>query len=551
LSFEISQRDVLGRIGTFETKSGKLETPALLPVVNPLAQEISPHVMFERVGCKALITNAYLIRRHAGNAGVTNIHDFLDFPGVIATDSGAYQILRYGEVEISPLEVIQYQESIETDIGVILDLPTGSRTSKARATETVMETIKRADEAQKAITRRDIAWVGPIQGGMFPDLVAHSALEMAKLGFDIYALGSPTEVMEQYLFADLADMILAAKTNLPSSAPFHLFGAGHPFMLALAVALGCDLFDSAAYILYARRGRYLTSAGTLHLAQMEYFPCRCSVCVRMTPDEVKSLPVIERTQFLAEHNLSACLQEIVTIKESIVEGRLWELVEARCRSHPSVLEGLRRVREHKSDVTRGAPSTKRKGIFFFDSTSLQRPEYVMYLERLVRDYKRPKAATTLLLMPATPQSPEGKASMHMELRNVGRDVHLCVYSPPYGLVPSELEETFPFMHTEIPREPDAEITKAMAEAVRVYLANNKAYRSLLVVHSNEHWQARFARMCGHISRNMGLKFSCHSDHKPSSLPIEMQGNQKKYPDKRMRNRLIRRKSQGWQVPTAD
>ena len=541
MSFEISQRDVLGRVGTFETKTGKLETPALFPVVNPLAQEISPRVMFEKLGCKALITNAYLIMRRAGNAGVTNIHGFLDFPGVIATDSGAYQILRYGEVEISPLEVIQYQESVGTDIGVILDLPTGSRASKAHATETVKETIKRADEAQKAITRRDIAWVGPIQGGTFPDLVAHSAREMAKRGFDIYALGSPTEVMEQYLFADLADMIFAAKTNLPSSAPFHLFGAGHPFMLAFAVALGCDLFDSAAYILYARRSRYLTSGGTMHLTQMEHFPCRCGVCAGRTPDEVRSLPLIERTQFLAEHNLSACLQEIDTIKESIVEGRLWELVEARCRAHPSLLEGFRRIREHKSHVTLGAPSTKRKGIFFFDSTSLQRPEYVMYLERLVRDYERPKAATAILLMPATRQSPEDKARMRMELVKVDRGAHVCLYSPPYGLVPSELENTFPFMHTEIAGEPDPETIKAMAEAVRTYLINNKAYRSLVVVHSNRHWQTRFARLCGHICKGMGLEFSCHSDHKLPSPPTEILGNQRKRPYKAVSDKLIRRK----------
>ena len=71
---------MLGRIGIFETKRGKLETPALFPVVNPLAQEISPRVMFERLGCKSLITNAYLIGRRAGNVGVTDIHDFLDFP---------------------------------------------------------------------------------------------------------------------------------------------------------------------------------------------------------------------------------------------------------------------------------------------------------------------------------------------------------------------------------------------------------------------------------------------------------------------------------------
>ncbi len=541
MSFEITQRDVLGRIGVFETKSGKLETPVLFPVVNPLAQEISPRIMFEKLGCRALITNAYLIGRRAGNAGVTDIHSFLDFPGIIATDSGAYQILRYGDVEISPLEVIRYQESIQTDIGVILDVPTGSKASRAQATETVKETIKRADEAQKAITKRDIAWVGPIQGGQFPDLVAHSAREMTKRGFDIYALGSPTKIMEQYLFADLADMIFAAKTNLPSSAPFHLFGAGHPFMLAFAVALGCDLFDSAAYILYARRGRYLTNAGTLHLAQMEYFPCRCSACLRMKPADVRLLPTIEKTQFLAEHNISACLQEIATIKEAIVEGRLWELVEARCRSHPSLLQGLRRIKEHKPQITRGAPSTKRKGILFFDSTSLQRPEYLIYLERLVGDYEPPKTATTALLVPATRQGPEDRVDTRVGLKGLGPETHVCLYCPPYGIVPSELEDVFPFMHTEIPEEPDPEILKAMVGTVRIYFASHRGYRSLVVAHSSRDWQRRFARMCGHICRDMGLRFHSCSEGKLRNIRIEILGSQKKHPYKSLRRTRVRRK----------
>jgi 7-cyano-7-deazaguanine tRNA-ribosyltransferase len=516
LYFEIGDRDVLGRIGSFETKSGKLETPALLPVVNPLAQEIPPRTMFERLGCKALITNAYLIKRRAESTEVLDVHDFLDFPGVVATDSGAYQILRYGEVEVSSSEIVQYQQSIDTDIGVILDVPTGSRASKAHAVQTVNETIRSADEARKVITRRDIAWVGPIQGGQYPDLVARSAREMSKRQFDIYALGSPTEVMEQYLFADLVDMIFAAKMNLPSSAPFHLFGAGHPFMLAFAVALGCDMFDSAAYILYARRGRYLTQAGTLHVGQMKYFPCRCSACARTSPDEVKLRRVGERTQFLAEHNLSACLQEIETVKEAIVEGRLWELVEARCRSHPSLWEGLRRVGKHQSQMTWGAPSTKRGGIFFFDSTSLQRPEYVMHLERLFRDYVPPREASVVLLTPVARERPSHSTkSARGSLKTEGRGIHVCLYTPPYGLVPSELEDTFPFSQTETLGEPGSETVTAMAETVRSYLAKNRRYRALVLVRSSKEWQVRFAGLCRRICKKIGVRFSSHSEEEIS------------------------------------
>jgi len=60
-------------------------------------------------------------------------------------------------------------------------------------------------------------------------------------------------------------------------------------MLALAVAAGCDLFDSAAYALMARDGRYLTVSGTEHLEDMEYFPCSCPVCAEYTPAELREM----------------------------------------------------------------------------------------------------------------------------------------------------------------------------------------------------------------------------------------------------------------------
>jgi 7-cyano-7-deazaguanine tRNA-ribosyltransferase len=163
------------------------------------------------------------------------------------------------------------------------------------------------------------------------DLVANSAVEMGKLPFHIYALGSPTEVMERYRFDVLVDMIMTAKMKLPMDKPLHLFGAGHPFMFSLAVALGCDLFDSAAYAIYAREDRYMTETGTSRLGELEYFPCSAQNCSNKTPRQVAEMPKEERQIFLAEHNLYICLSEIKRIKQAIKEGRLWEHLELRMR----------------------------------------------------------------------------------------------------------------------------------------------------------------------------------------------------------------------------
>lgn len=179
MSFEVFDRDLLSRLGRLETKSGIIETPVLLPVINPAVQPISPKKMQEEFKCQALITNAYILRKHFGNELTKKgVHNLLGFCRVVMTDSGAYQILAYGNVDVTPEEIVHYQEDIDTDIATILDVPTGWGISKKYAERTVNETLSRAKNLVKTKTRDDILWVGPIQGGHYLDLIAYSAKEM-------------------------------------------------------------------------------------------------------------------------------------------------------------------------------------------------------------------------------------------------------------------------------------------------------------------------------------------------------------------------------------
>ncbi|MCW4002270.1 MAG: hypothetical protein NWE97_03690, partial [Candidatus Bathyarchaeota archaeon] len=61
MSFEVRDRDLLARIGRFETKRGVIETPLLLPVINPNVQPVLPKELQKEFNCNALITNAYII----------------------------------------------------------------------------------------------------------------------------------------------------------------------------------------------------------------------------------------------------------------------------------------------------------------------------------------------------------------------------------------------------------------------------------------------------------------------------------------------------------
>jgi len=513
MAFEVKDKDLLARIGKLKTKSGTVETPLLFPVVNPAVQLIPPRKIRE-IGFEALITNAYILQKHFQNEPAEQgLHKFLGYDGVIMTDSGAYQILVYGDIEVSQKEIIAYQERINTDIATILDLPTGWKVSEKVAERTVKETLKRAKELFRVKTREDILWVGPVQGGKYLKFVSESAVEMGKLPFNIYALGSPTEVMERYRFDVLVDMIMTAKMNLPLDKPLHLFGAGHPMMFSLAVALGCDLFDSAAYALYARENRYMTDSGTWKLSELEYFPCTCPKCSTKTPKEVLEKPKKEREAFIAEHNLYVCLAELKRIKQAIRDGRLWEHLELRAHEHPSILQALKKFRLYEGFIEKQAPTVKKSGLFFYDSLGLSRPEVVRHRMRMAERYSKPEDAKVLLLLPMTQTKPFHKAEEVKErLKLVANNfrqgvdkINFCVYAAPFGVIPIELDEVYPLSQHETVFPPDKETREYVASQVGEYV-KRMGYEAVLLFNDEENWDKTVLSACRKACRESNVRF---------------------------------------------
>jgi 7-cyano-7-deazaguanine tRNA-ribosyltransferase len=514
LSFEIKEKDLLGRIGKLKTKSGIVETPLLFPVINPSIQPIPPKKLKETFGFQAVITNAYILKKRYQNKPVElGLHKFLDFDGSVMTDSGAYQILVYGDIEVNQKEIVEYQEGIGSDIATILDIPTGWKVTKEQAEITVAETLKRAKDFFKVKTRDDILWVGPVQGGKHLDLVANSAIEMGKLPFQIHALGSPTEVMESYRYDVLADMILTAKKGLPLERPLHLFGAGHPSMFALAVALGCDLFDSAAYALYARENRYMTENGTWRVNELDYFPCCCPRCSSETPRDLEKKSPKEREVFLAEHNLYVCIAEIKRIKQAIRDGRLWEHTEMRVHAHPALLSALKHLHKHADFLEKYSPTAKSSGFFYFDSVGLARPEITHYRKRLTERYTPPQNAKLLLLVPQTRNKPFHKAPEFKKIRqlfrNMGKElssqIHVCVYSAPFGLVPLELDEVYPLSQHESAHPFDLETVNYVANQTAEYIERS-SYKSVALLNDPKHWSDNVKKASQKTCSTKGLDF---------------------------------------------
>ncbi|MHA2405248.1 MAG: tRNA guanosine(15) transglycosylase TgtA [Candidatus Hermodarchaeia archaeon] len=508
---EIIHKDLLARIAKFRTKSGIVDTPAFIPVVHPTKELITPKRMYHEFDCQILITNAYLLSKSQKKG---KIHDILDFPGSIMTDSGAYQLLIYGDVSTTPNQIIQFQEEIETDIAVILDVPTGGKATYNEAQFTVEETLRRAKASVSQRKKSDILWVGPIQGGTYPDLVANSAQQISKLDFSIYAIGSPTQLMEQYKFNKLVDLVLSAKNNIPFDKPVHLFGAGHPLIFPLIVALGCDLFDSAAYALFAKHDRILSAEGTYRLAEIQDEFCTCPSCSQYTIAEMKQLEKKKRVQVLAEHNLHICQNEIKRIKQAIRDGRLWRLVESRLSSHPALVDAMYNLQSSQSLIEQLSPITKKRALYITSSWSFLQPEVYRHRKR-IENYSSPEPRrNTLLLFSAPTSSPYHSSKEYERFRNQVRKVapdyfnsaETLFISPVFGLVPLELTNYYPLAQNMVPQNDIFNLESVIIEQLKSYLSSNPQFNRIYgIFGQSDNWKS-FTRRCRQLFKQLKKNF---------------------------------------------
>ena len=468
--FEIRDHDAAGRIGRLAVpRAGvTVETPALLPVVNPNVVTIEPSRLAEEFGAEMLITNSYIIRstdRIRDRVLEEGLHDFLEFDGAIMTDSGSFQLAEYGDIDVTTAEIIEFQRRIGSDVATPVDVPTPPGVDRERAERELATTKQALADAESAETGEMLV-NAPVQGSTFPDLREAAGRHATATDLDVFPVGAMVPLLNSYRYADVVAAVRAAKRGLDADAPVHLFGAGHPMMLALAVAAGCDLFDSAAYALMARDGRYLTVSGTEHLEEIEYFPCSCPVCAEHTPAELRELDesgaTSDRTsadtgrsaeQLLAEHNLHVTFEELRRVKAAIRAGNLLELVDRRARGHPAMLDGYRALLDHADELERTDPVSK-DAFFYTSHESARRPEVDRHHDRLGR-----------LSVPDRLLLTESNAPSSHDYDAVWR------VKPPFGPFPRALSETYP-LTAEVPERPDDAAQVAAAAGVASLAAAN-------------------------------------------------------------------------------
>lgn len=472
MKFEIKERDAAGRSCRLTIKHGTVSTPNLMPVINPNKMLISPKEMKKLFGTEIVITNSYIIKKDEKlreKAIKNGVHKLIDFDGPVMTDSGTFQSYVYGKIEVDPIEIVKFQRDIGSDIGTILDVFGLPDQTKKEAEEGINETIKRAKASTKV--KKDMAIACTVQGSIFPELREKCAKNLSKIDSDLFPIGGVVPLMENQRYLDLVRVIISSKKGLDPSKPVHLFGAGHPLIFPLAVALGCDFFDSSAYAKYAADNRMIFPWGTEKIDDLIEIPCNCPICTKYNLSELKKLEQKQKIIEIAKHNLYVSFSEIKKIRNAISQGNLWELVERKANSNPYLLEAMNLLKldENKIWLEKHEPISKTKALFYTGVNTIHRPIIYRLHKRLISRYNYSYKDTIVFSEKSKPYSDHFSKEIK-QIFDKNNQVNIIVDSS-LGPIPIELDGMYPIAQSIFPEILDKETEEDITKFFNVFTKN--------------------------------------------------------------------------------
>ena len=341
-------RDGLARTGSLTTPHGVIPTPAFMPVGTRGTVKTLDTEDLERCGAEMVLANTYHLMLRPGEETVARLgelHGFMSWPGPILTDSGGYQVFsldpRVDEagvafqsiydgrrVELTPERAVAIQETLGSDVAMVLDVLIGLPASEEESRAAMELTLRWAQRSLAAKQRDDRALWGIVQGGSDTELRARSAAATAALGFPGFGIGG-LSVGESPAARNRA--IEAVVPELPADAPRYVMGLGDTAGILDCVARGVDLFDCVLPTRLARHGKVLSRQGDYSIKRAEWADstepidpsCRCVACRRYSRGYVRHLFATKEflgPRLLSLHNLTYTLDLMDSIRTAIGEG---------------------------------------------------------------------------------------------------------------------------------------------------------------------------------------------------------------------------------------
>ena len=289
MQFSVSATDGLARRGCIEFPRGDIQTPAFMPVGTYGTVKAMTVQEVRQTGADILLGNTFHLMLRPGTEVVKahgTLHDFMQWPRPILTDSGGFQVFSLTElrkltergvtfrspvdgavVDLTPERSIQVQRDLGSDIVMCFDECTPYPATAEEAEKSMLLSLRWAKRSHEEHGDSLSALFGIVQGGMYADLRLRSLAGLTEIGFDGYAIGGLSVGEPKHLMIKVLDDLAE---HMPADKPRYLMGVGKPEDLVEGVLRGVDMFDCVMPTRNARNGHLFTSEGVVKIRNSQY-----------------------------------------------------------------------------------------------------------------------------------------------------------------------------------------------------------------------------------------------------------------------------------------
>jgi archaeosine synthase len=269
-----------------------------------------------------------------------------------------------------------------------------------------------------------------------PSAVVVSPATAADHGADAYVLAGATGYVGHA--EAFVDAVVTVREAVPDDTALYLPGVATPANAATLGYAGVDLLDETRARARGLEGFYLTTDGEAFLEDLEELPCACEACRG---------PVGSFTrEDCADHNANALRAELARVRGRIADGRLRDYVEGQARFEAWLTATLRRLDQRYGYVETRTPVFRRAELLASTDDALRRVEIQRFADRVTSRYRR-RLEAPLVLLPCSARKPYSESQSHEQFtRAIGYRGHVVSMTSPIGVVPNELETTYPAQH---------------------------------------------------------------------------------------------------------
>ncbi|WP_311170578.1 archaeosine synthase subunit alpha [Halobellus ordinarius] len=355
----------------------------------------------------------------------------------------------------------------------------------------------------------------------FPSAAVVTSRTAADHGADAYILSDAQGFVGHA--SAFRDEIIAAREALPADTALYLSGVATPRNAATLVYAGVDLLDAKRARVRGLQGFYLTSEGEHFLEDLDELPCSCPACqgkrLDVDPDDPSGGPssAAQAAAFdredCADHNEYALESELATIRRRIRDGRLRDYIEGQARHDQWLTAAFREFDDQYTYLEERTPVIRDTELAAASEDTLRRVEIQRFAERVTERYRN-RFSNPLVLVPCSATKPYSESQSHAQFHDaIQYRAHQVSMTSPIGVVPMELELTYPAQHYDTVvtgRWSEAE-KSFVADVLRRYLERNEYPR--VVAHVPE---GGYREICERVEAAVDVDFEYTVDDHPTT-----------------------------------